>query len=476
MSDLDGTINAPEQGTDENQSRGQGAQRQKQGRGGVPISLLNALMVILAIVVSVVFLRSVQHTNDAYTELETTTSSYITCEAAANRMKEASSNLTIWVRTFAVTRDVAYMHRYFQEVKGDNNREAAVATIKEYHGGSEPYEYIQKSFENSQILAKRECYAIKLIVEADGIEPTADEAAELKGVELTAQDAALSAVDKRAKAEAMLFDEQYMERVELIMSNIDECKACLIDDINRVQKQGSTTLHELLFRQQVLTVLLLVVTVLLIVFNVVLLLWPLRRFVVRISNNESLPRTGARELRFLTDAYNVMYQENLKSHDVLRRKAEHDHLTGLYNRGAFEKLLDAYRSDNYALLLIDADYFKSINDTLGHDGGDAMLRKIAHTLSDAFRATDFSCRIGGDEFAVVMTEADPSLKSVIIRKIEQLRKTMADASDGLPEMTLSIGVAFNDGTLSPEEILKHADIALYEVKEAGRNGYRFFKG
>ena len=108
--------------------------------------------------------------------------------------------------------------------------------------------------------------------------------------------------------------------------------------------------------------------------------------------------------------------------------------------------------------------------------GDAVLKKISSQLSQTFRATDYPCRIGGDEFAVVMTEMNESLKHVVSSKIATVVEGLADTSDGLPPMTLSIGVAFNDGTLSGDQIFKNADSALYLAKEAGRNGYRFYEG
>ena len=227
-------------------------------------------------------------------------------------------------------------------------------------------------------------------------------------------------------------------------------------------------------KQQVLSVALFAIFIAMTVSIVVLVLWPLRAFGNHIRNNDSLPATGADELRRMADAYNLMYEENMKNHDILRKKAEHDHLTGLYNRSVFERLLELHANEHYALMLVDADHFKEVNDSLGHDVGDAILQKVARLLNNAFRTSDYPCRIGGDEFAVFMSDIDEELGYVVETKARRLLEGLLDTSDGLPALTLSIGIAFNDGTLSGEQVFKHADQALYKVKEAGRNGFRFY--
>ena len=108
--------------------------------------------------------------------------------------------------------------------------------------------------------------------------------------------------------------------------------------------------------------------------------------------------------------------------------------------------------------------------------GDAVLKKVADKLGHAFRTTDYPCRIGGDEFAVFMTEMTESLSYVVEAKARSIMEDMKDDSDGVPAITLSIGVAFSDGSLDGNEIFKHADRALYKVKEAGRNGFAFYDG
>lgn len=96
---------------------------------------------------------------------------------------------------------------------------------------------------------------------------------------------------------------------------------------------------------------------------------------------------------------------------MIRHQAEHDAMTELLNRRSFEKLLKIHEEGNssYALILVDVDTFKSVNDTYGHDMGDHILKKVAENLRKAFRSIDYVCRIGGDEFAVIMVEMTSDL-------------------------------------------------------------------
>ena len=160
---------------------------------------------------------------------------------------------------------------------------------------------------------------------------------------------------------------------------------------------------------------------------------------------------------------------------MLREKAEKDALTGILNRGAFDQLRSRLKMKltPICLLLIDVDVFKSINDTYGHEMGDRALKRVAELLEDTFRASDFPARIGGDEFAVIMTEVNEDSRESIARKAEEMNHILLKGENGLPKFSLSIGIAFSDRGFD-DELYKKADKALYRVKEAGRCGYAFY--
>lgn len=234
-------------------------------------------------------------------------------------------------------------------------------------------------------------------------------------------------------------------------------------------------LRWMMTQQQLLTLVLLLAVAIEIAAMVLLVIRPVENYSRSIRKQKLLSPQGSAELRYFARAYNVVFEERERRNEELRYKVEHDALTGLYNRGAYEKLLEEHgREGDIALLWIDVDRFKGINDTYGHDIGDRVLQKVARLLSSGFRATDYACRTGGDEFAVIMSDIVPGQQQVVLDRIGAVRQGLSDVSDGLPPVTLSIGVAFSRQRLEGENLFKMADKALYRVKEAGRNGCAFF--
>ena len=120
------------------------------------------------------------------------------------------------------------------------------------------------------------------------------------------------------------------------------------------------------------------------------------------------------------------------------------------------------------------DIFKSVNDTYGHATGDAILKKISNQLRTAFRSIDYVCRIGGDEFAIIMVQMTSNLSYTISDKITAVNESLTHPDDGLPAVSLSVGVAFSDRDNPGDSIFKDADKALYKTKENGKCGCTFY--
>jgi diguanylate cyclase (GGDEF)-like protein len=160
----------------------------------------------------------------------------------------------------------------------------------------------------------------------------------------------------------------------------------------------------------------------------------------------------------------------------------HDPLTGLANRSLFyDRMTKVLRrcqhtGDNFALVLIDLDRFKNVNDSLGHDAGDALLNVVAELLSEELRESDSVARLGGDEFAIVL-ESVRSIADVEIVASRILTRLSSPTRLHGHEITstASIGISFypRDGE-SIDQLLKHADIAMYRAKSSGKNRYEFF--
>jgi diguanylate cyclase (GGDEF)-like protein len=168
----------------------------------------------------------------------------------------------------------------------------------------------------------------------------------------------------------------------------------------------------------------------------------------------------------------------------MRALARHDHLTGLLTRREMDRVLDEelVRSHRYghplALVLVDLDHFKQVNDTYGHVSGDAALRSVAGVVNQCARDTDRAGRYGGDELAVLLPETDHVGACVLAERIRA--KVAASGVEPPPDalvrtgpipLTLSIGVAALPGSTpaTPSEFIARADAALYQAKRNGRN-------
>jgi len=171
-----------------------------------------------------------------------------------------------------------------------------------------------------------------------------------------------------------------------------------------------------------------------------------------------------------------------KQKDILDYKAHYDGLTGLPNRELFiDRLNQAIKSANrshclVAVLFIDLDHFKDINDSLGHQVGDEVLKEVSNRLKHQIRETDTIARLGGDEFTVIIDALhDTSTIIDIVNNLINSMHTPLIIDEHKLYSTLSIGVALfpEDGTI-PDVLLKNADAAMYKAKDEGRNTYRFY--
>jgi len=155
-----------------------------------------------------------------------------------------------------------------------------------------------------------------------------------------------------------------------------------------------------------------------------------------------------------------------------------DELTGLYNRRYFDRHLSIMLSKSQqqhrdmAVMLIDMDYFKMVNDTHGHDIGDAVLRQFSDRLRRNIRGVDLACRFGGEEFVVLMPDTDFRQAQGVAERVRiAVAEKNFEGGNGRPlGATVSIGLALNErGGDTPEALLKRADVALYRAKREGRN-------
>ena len=209
--------------------------------------------------------------------------------------------------------------------------------------------------------------------------------------------------------------------------------------------------------------------------------------VIQMGAYEYLPRSRINSESLLRVLNNTLERASLrkdveKAHAKMAEMSTVDELTKLYNRRYFIDALDGEfeRANRYemdmALIMLDLDYFKKVNDTYGHPAGDMVLSDVGGILKKHIRRSDLACRYGGEEFAVILPNVSKeSIYSAYERFREMVSKQTFKSESKLFHITVSVGIAFSNDAESANDLLAHADQALYQAKESGRNRVVIFK-
>lgn len=441
---------------------------------GIRIQTINYVMIAISCIFYIFILYITIRISNHYHSLIQSIDTYTQCSQAADTLEQASDYLTEQVRLYVMTSDSKYMNAYIDELCVSKRREKALEYLQNNHISKETLSYLNQALEVSNKLSETELYAIRLVGEADGYSSDAFPDA-VKNITLSADDTALSPEAKQQQAQTLVFNSEYLSTKELIKTDISSCLNSIISETLTAQKTSANAMRQSLFRQRIYISILFILNIATFLMIIILIVKPLKIYVNCIKEEKMLSIIGSYEFKYLALTYNDIYNIKKVNESVLRQKAEHDPLTGLANRGFFENLQQILKGNTpMYLILIDIDYFKNFNDTYGHKVGDQVLKKVAASLQKSFRSQDFVMRIGGDEFAAVITNITLEQRFVLEQKIASISQFLASTDDGLPVITLSIGAAFSEYGFT-DDLYVLADKALYHVKEHGRNGFALYQ-
>lgn len=433
----------------------------------------SVIAVLAAIVLSVVDIAVAK----GYSRMEEASDRHILAQMAASNMVLGSDYLTDRVRCFVVTGELQYLQDFFEEVDVTKRRDNALNDLETLLEGNNTGALValNNALDLSNELIDTEYMAMRMILETRDYDLSLVPQ-EISKIQLSKEDLALSKDELEHKAQQMVFDNNYMHYKDRIRENVSLCTQYLIRSSSQELEQASAKLSTLVNLQGVVTMLFL-----LIVFGFVAIIStqirnPLMAMVKKMQKQESIEPKGVEELRFVARTYNKILEENQTTQEKLSHEASHDALTGLFNRGAYDLLIQNVDTRHMALLIVDVDRFKQVNDTYGHAVGDRVLKKVAEILQHSFRSVDIICRFGGDEFVVVMTRVNSSMKQLVENKIHSANEVLAHPDDDLPPISLSVGVAFSDRPNPQGDIFTDADAALYQIKDNGGGGCGFFEG
>ena len=433
------------------------------------------MIALLGVLILACLVFNIARINKGYTALNEAMDEYMTAQNDAAEMNLASDYLTDQVRQFVLTGDRKYLDGYFTEANETKRRDRAVESIREdlKDLSEESTRYLELSLMFSNELMEKEYYAFRLAAEAFSLD-VSSLPEEIQRVSLSEADEALDDEAKKALARDIVYGPGYQSVKDEIYLNVRLCTEKLIYTMKQREETISANLKLLLRVQYLLIAVVLAVIIFYLLFTEKLIIRPITEFTRAIKNHAHFDYSGVRELTFVSESYNEMLDITKEDTSRLSYEATHDPLTGVLNRAAYEDIMERHGDGRLAFLIIDIDYFKQINDTYGHNVGDKALKRVADALKKSFRSEDFICRIGGDEFVVIMINAGSELKALVASKIESIAKSVKDEKDGMPGITLSIGVAFSDRKDPSGTIFEDADKALYRAKEKGRNGFEFY--
>ena len=446
---------------------------------GISLSRTNLVLAIASFVISVVLLFTTFLVNDTHQKLETVSNEHIEWQQVAIDMESASNYLTEEARAFVEPgnqdNNMENIEHYFWEAHENQRREKSLEKIRvRFSEDSEIYQALYSALQESYDLMNTEYLAMRIHLHAWKMdtEEVLEKYPELKGVDISRY-ADMEFHEMLNAASDLMNGSYYRFKKDRIENNVNTCLNHLIEDTAKAQSSVTEAMVFILIMQRVWIILLIVVMLVMIFTVMSQIIQPLRKAVPSIRNDEPIPVSGAAEFRLLARTYNRMYEINQAYREKLLFKANHDPLTGVLNRAGIQEMLKGADMSQAALLIVDVDHFKSVNDRFGHEMGDLVLSFVVKTLQELFRMEDVICRMGGDEFAIVMWHMDPDKKQLIADKVERANEKLKKAENDLPPISVSVGVAFGSKD-NQRELFHHADRALYVAKEAGRSRCCFF--
>jgi diguanylate cyclase (GGDEF)-like protein len=436
---------------------------------GIRINQLNTTALMVSCVLFLLVLFATLQVSRKYRDLITSANKYMQCEKAVTMIENGSDYLTEQVRLFVITKEKKYSDNYFTELNKTRRREQGLEYLIDCDISETSLSYLEHALKYSNALTDREVYAMKLAAIASGLDLT-ELAPEIQNTELSADDRNLSPEEMDAAARDLVFNSAYQDVKAMITVYTSYFGNSVTTTTRLEHENNAQALHETLILQGILLSALFIITCLTFMMIITLIIRPLKIYLKNIRDDTAMEIVGAYEFKYLALTYNNIYELNAANQQRLRYKAEHDPLTGMLNRSILESLdvVLSRQKSSLAILMIDVDHFKMVNDRYGHGIGDQILNKVAQLLKSNFRSNDLIIRMGGDEFAVIVMDVDVDKNELIADKMLQINHSLQEPDDNLPSVSLSIGITFSKNGYE-EGLFKKADQALYRAKENGRS-------
>lgn len=436
---------------------------------GISLKIVSGILLFLVLTLLGALLSSVYMISNRYDEIHYMEENYIALANDVFEFGEASDYLTDQIRFYASYEREYYLDNYLYEAFEDKRRDKALEDLKSFALGTDAYRYLQDASDESNQLMKVEYHSAALILYKKGITDTKYQVI-FDNYTLTDIEKALSSEELKEKAVELVTDSEYYESKNRIIQNVEKTVNKLDSELKSKINAEYSLLSTMQGLQKGLMFLILTLAILLAALVYFGLIRPVGKAVDTMLQGDSLNVSGLKEYRYLSNAYNEMREENLSKNKKLEYKAEHDTLTGLYNREGYKQIYNSLELDKTIFILVDIDEFKTINDTYGHAIGDKVIIRVANELKHSFRREDIICRIGGDEFAILITHYNKTTIKSIENKCKALNEVLIVPDGEMPGVSISIGMAYGTKEDTTDTLFKKADYAMYLTKRDGRAG------
>lgn len=445
-------------------------QKKKRTRG-VSLNLLNILLVFIGIVVGILMIINNVQTNKNYHVMDEVISESLLSQNATGMMEGISTGMSASAQAFVESGEIGNVHSYIGQRGALNAEFGETGMFSRKRLEEDPY--LAQAISAFDALRTTEWTAMRLKAATLPM-PESALPEMLQAVKLSEEDAALSAEEKVAKAAAMLSTPEYAALKTQLTDAVDESHRFVSERASEQSASASEALKNVVNRQRLLIILFIVVAFFALVANRMMVLQPIIRSTKMLDSRERIPERGCSEMRHLAHVYNDVLQDNKVKAEALSYAASHDALTGLYNRAAFDKAYSQSSKSTVGILMVDVDDFKHFNDEYGHDMGDRVLNRVTDALKHSLRENDMICRIGGDEFGIIMADAGIDQADRVREMAASINAKLSKGTEDTPPITISVGAAFWNRPNPGPDIFKDADTALLDVKKSGKSNCKIY--
>jgi diguanylate cyclase (GGDEF)-like protein len=434
---------------------------QSQNRG-VHLNRLNVCLIVIGFVLMLFMVFSMYETNESFNQIVSVTEAYLSSQQTAGMLSNIANNMSDQCADFIKTGEPDCVHVYAGQLSAIN---AQISSNKSVNTENEnENEFMAKALTAFRAMNETEIRAMRLMADTLPMGMAAFPLI-LQQTQLSPEDQALTAEEKRALAEKLISSDEYRLYKETLTTAVDDSHRVASEQGKNRSMQTAAHVKKIMRRQKLLLFLFIAVALVALLLNRFLIISPIQRSADKLDQRKPLPVEGSYEVRHLANVYNEVLKDNAEKTKALSYAASHDALTGLYNRGEFDRVYSRAEKEKVGIMIADVDRFKQFNDEFGHEVGDRVLKTVAAKLTEHFRSEDFIARIGGDEFCIIMPGTNQLDAPVMIEKIEQINRELQETRDNLPPITISAGFAFWDRPNPGESLFHDADATLLELKK-----------